>query len=127
MNGGRSAAIFPHALAWLVLMPICERLAPGRRARSRSAAMAIVLAGRVLFAGMTLEPGEIAGMAIAFALWYPLSHLPPKRGFSLIAAGLVALIAIQGLACLSTSRFRRTDSPFVPFVESLTPVSRRPT
>ncbi len=113
------AAIAPHALAWLVLMPICERLAPGRRVTLVASAMAVVLAGRVLFAGMTLEAGEIAGMAIAFGLWYPLSHLPAERAVSLVAAGLVALIAIQGLAPfdfqVAQGRFA-----FVPFVESLT-------
>jgi len=113
------AAIAPHALAWLVLMPICERLAPGRRAALAAAAMAIVLAGRVLFSGMTLEAGEIAGMAIAFALWYPLSHLPPERAVSLVAAGLVALIAIQGLAPFDF-QVAQDRFAFVPFVESLT-------
>ena len=112
------AAIFPHALAWLVLMPICERLAPGRRASLVATAMAIVLAGRVLFAGMTLEAGEIAGMAIAFGLWYPLSHLPAERAASLVAAGLVALIAIQGLAPFDF-RVSQGRFAFVPFVESL--------
>lgn len=112
-------AILPHAIAWLVLMPICERLAPGRRIALAGAAMAIVLAGRVLFAGMTLEAGEIAGMAVALSLWYPLSHLPAERAVSLVAAGLVALIAIQGLVPfdfqVAQGRFA-----FIPFVESLT-------
>lgn len=113
------AAIAPHALAWLVLMPICERLAPGRRAALVATAMAIVLAGRVLVSGVTLEAGEIAGMAIAFALWYPLSHLPAERAVSLVAAGLVALIAIQGLAPFDF-QVAQDRFAFVPFVESLT-------
>jgi VanZ family protein len=112
-------AILPHALAWLVLMPICERLAPGRRAALAGGAMAVVLAGRVLFADMTLEAGEIAGMAVAFALWFPLSHLPPERAVSLVAAGLVALIAIQGLTPFDF-QVAQDRFAFLPFVESLT-------
>ena len=113
------SAIAPHAVAWLVLMPICERLAPGRRAALALTAMTVVLIGRLLFAGLALEAGEIAGMAIAFGLWYPLSHLPAERAVSLAAAALVALIAIQGLSPfdfqVAQGRFA-----FVPFVESLT-------
>ena len=112
-------AIVPHALAWLALMPICERLAPGRRAALAGLAMAVVLAGRVLFAGMTLEAGEIAGMAVAFALWYPLSHLPIERAVSLVAAALIALIAIQGLAPFDF-QVAQDRFAFVPFAESLT-------
>jgi VanZ family protein len=111
--------ILPHALAWLVLMPVCERLAPGRRVALALGAMVIVLAGRVLFAGMTLEAGEIAGMAVAFALWYPLSHLPTERAVSLVAAALVALIAIQGLVPFDF-QVAQDRFAFVPFVESLT-------
>ena len=112
-------AIAPHAVAWLVLMPICERLAPGRRAALAAAAMLVVLLGRVLFAGLALEPGEIAGMAIAFGLWYPLSHLPAERAASLVAAALVALVAIQGLAPFDF-QVAQDRFAFVPFAESLT-------
>ena len=110
--------ILPHALAWLVLMPVCERLAPGRRAALVLGAMGIVLAGRVMIAGMALEAGEIAGMSVAFALWYPLSHLPVERAISLVAAALVALIAIQGLVPFDF-QVAQDRFAFVPFAESL--------
>ncbi len=111
-------AILPHAIAWLVLMPICERLAPERRFALVGSAMAIVLIGRVLFAGTALEAGEIAGMAVALALWYPLSHLPSERAASLVAAGLVALIAVRGLAPFDF-QVAQDRFAFLPFVESL--------
>ncbi len=118
-EGWSIGAILPHALAWLVLIPICERLDPGRRVALAVGAMAIVLAGRVLFADMTLEPGEIAGMAVAIALWFPLSRLPPERAFGLIAAGLVVLIAIHGLMPFNF-QVAQDRFAFLPFVESLT-------
>jgi hypothetical protein len=57
-------------------------------------------------------------MAIAFALWYPLSHLPEERAISLIAAALVALIAIQGLVPFDF-QVEQDRFAFVPFAESL--------
>lgn len=111
-------AMLPHALAWLVLAPICERLVRGHALAALGMAMAAVLAGRILFAGLSLEPGEIAGMALAFALSWPLLRLSPERAASVLAAALIAMIAIQGLAPfdfqLAQDRFA-----FLPFAESL--------
>ncbi len=113
------AAILPHALAWLVLIFACERLAAGRARRAAAIAMLVVLAGRVLFAGMLLEPAELAGMAIALALAGLLLRLPVERAASLLAAALIVLIAIQGL---SPFDFQLAQDRFalVPFGESLT-------
>ncbi|HEY5559297.1 MAG TPA: VanZ family protein [Steroidobacteraceae bacterium] len=112
-------AVLPQLIAWLVLVPVSERLAPGRPLRLVVIAMAVVLAGRILFAGMTLDPAEIAGMLGALALAYPLLRLPPERALSVLAAALIVLIAIQGLAPFD---FQLAQDRFalVPFGESLT-------
>ncbi len=112
-------AVLPHALAWLVLVPVCERLAPGRTLTLVGISMAAVLAGRILFAGLALEPAEIVGMTVAIALSYPLLRLPVERAASLLAAALIVLIAIQGLAPFD---FQLAQDRFalVPFGESLT-------
>ncbi len=113
------AAILPHALAWLVLIFACDRLATGRARRLAAAAMLVVLAGRVLFTGMLLEPAEISGMALALAASALVLGLPVERIASLLAAALVVLIAIQGLAPFD---FQLAQDQFalVPFGESLT-------
>jgi VanZ family protein len=113
------AAILPHALAWLVLTLAAERIAAGRARRVVTIAMLVVLAGRVLFTGMLLEPAELAGMAIALALAGLLLRLPVERAASLLAAALIVLIAIQGL---SPFDFQLAQDRFalVPFGESLT-------
>jgi len=114
-----ASAIMPHALAWLVLTVAAERVAAGRARRIVTAAMLIVLAGRILFTGMLLEPAEIAGMAIALALAGLVLRLPVERAASLLAAALIVLIAIQGL---SPFDFQLAQDRFalVPFGESLT-------
>lgn len=114
-----AAAIIPHALAWLVLTVACERIAAGRARRVAAIAMLVVLAGRVLFTDMLLEPAEIAGMAIALALAGLLLRLPVERAASILAAALIVLIAIQGL---SPFDFQLAQDRFalVPFGESLT-------
>ncbi|MBX3703219.1 MAG: VanZ family protein [Steroidobacteraceae bacterium] len=110
--------IAPHALAWLVIAQCCARIAPLRPAALLAGAMAAVLAGRVLFAGLALEPAEVAGMAAALALAHPLARLPGQRAAALLAAALVALVAIQGLVPfdfqLAPDRFA-----LLPFAESL--------
>jgi VanZ family protein len=113
------AAILPQLIAWLVLVPVAERLAPGRPLRLVAIAMALVLAGRILFAGMALDPAEIAGMFAALALAYPLLRLPQERAASVLAAALIVLISIQGLAPFD---FQLAQDRFalVPFGESLT-------
>ena len=112
-------AILPHALAWFVLMLACDRIATGRAHRTAIISMLVVLAGRVLFAGLELAPAEIAGMAVALALGGFMLRLPVERAASLLAAGLVVQIAIQGL---SPFDFQLAQDRFalVPFGESLT-------
>jgi uncharacterized membrane protein len=112
-------AILPHALAWLVLVLACEQLATGRARTAAAAAMGLVLAGRILFAGLALEPAELAGMAIALVLAGLLLRLPVERAASVLAAALIVLIAIQGL---SPFNFQLAQDRFalVPFGESLT-------
>lgn len=114
-----AGAVMPQLLAWLVLVPICERLAPGRPLRLVVIAMAVVLAGRMLFAGIALDPAEVAGMLAALALAYPLQRLPAERTVSVLAAALIVLVAIQGLAPFD---FQLAQDRFalVPFGESLT-------
>jgi VanZ family protein len=113
------AAGLPQLLAWLVLVPVSERLAPGRPLGLAVVAMLLVLAGRILFADMALDPAEIAGMLGALALGYALLRLPPERAASVLAAALIVLIAIQGLAPFD---FQIAQDRFalVPFGESLT-------
>jgi VanZ family protein len=117
--GFASAAALPHLLAWLVLAIVCGRLAPARAFAVAAAAMGAVLAGRVLFADMALEPAEITGMAAALALSRPLLRLPPPRAAMALAIALIALIAIQGLAPFD---FQLAQDRFalLPFGESLT-------
>ena len=112
-------AILPHAIAWLVLVLACERLAAGRARTTATVAMVAVLAGRVLFAGLALEPAELAGMVLALALAGLLLRMPIERAASILAAALVVLIAIQGL---SPFDFQIAQDRFalVPFGESLT-------
>ena len=111
--------IAPHTLAWLVIVQLCGRIAPLRPFALAAGAMAAVLAGRVLFAGLALDAAEIAGMAAALAIAVPLARLPAERAASLLAAALVVLIAIKGLVPfdfqLAQDRFA-----FLPFAESLT-------
>jgi hypothetical protein len=80
--------------------------------------MAAVLAGRVLFAGLALDPAEAAGMAMALALAAVLARLQPERAASLLAAALFVMIAIRGLAPFD---FQVAQDRFalVPFAESL--------
>ncbi len=113
------AALFQHALAWLVLILACERLAAGRALKVAAIAMLVVLAGRILFAGMQLETAEIAGMAAALALGGLMLRLPVERAASVLAAALIVLIAIQGL---SPFDFQLAQDRFalLPFGESLT-------
>ena len=112
-------AVLPPLLAWLVLVPVSGRLAPGRPLGLAVVAMLLVLAGRILFADMTLDPAEIAGMLGALALGYPLLRLPPERAASVLAAALIVLIAIQGLAPFDF-QIAQDRFAFVPFGESLT-------
>lgn len=111
--------IAPHALAWLVIAQYCARIAPRRALPVLALAMGAVLAGRVLFARLALDPAELAGMAGAFALALPLARLQAGRAATLLATLLVGLIAIQGLAPFD---FQLAQDRFalLPFAESLT-------
>jgi len=114
-----TSAMLPHLVAWLVLVMICGRLAPGRPIAIVAIAMGFVLAGRVLFAGMALEPAEVTGMAAALALSRPLARLPVPRAAFVLAVALLVLIAIGGLAPFD---FQLAQDRFalLPFGESLT-------
>lgn len=108
-----------HLLAWLAVLAICGRLAPGRAAALAAAAMAVVLAGRIVFTGLALEREELAGMAVALLLARPLASVPPARAAGLLAAALFLLTAWSGLwpfdFQVNPDRFA-----FLPFGESLT-------
>ncbi len=111
-------AFLAHALAWLAFIVVCGRLAPGHAVPLAAGAMAVVLAGRILFADMALEREELAGMATALALARPLARLPRARAARLLAVALFLLIAWTGLwpfdFQLAPDRFA-----FLPFEESL--------
>jgi VanZ family protein len=108
-----------HLLAWLVILFLAGRLAPGRAAAITALTMGAVLAGRILITGLVLEGAEIAGMAAALALAGPFARLPRPRAALLLAAALLATIAWQGLMPfdfqLAQDRFA-----WLPFGESLT-------
>jgi VanZ family protein len=108
-----------HFVAWLAVLCMCERLAESRPVALAVAAMAIVLAGRVLFEGLGLEAAEIAGMVAALAAGRALARWPRARAARLVAAALLALIAWQGLAPFD---FQIAQDRFalLPFGESLT-------
>ncbi|MGH8250870.1 MAG: VanZ family protein [Steroidobacteraceae bacterium] len=111
---------FPlHAIAWLALALLAERLVPARTTILLAGAMAFVLAGRVLFADLGLVPAEVAGMAVALLLSKPLRRLSVRRAASALATGLVVLIAVRGLWPFD---FQIAQDRFalLPFVESLT-------
>lgn len=114
-----NATALHHLLAWLVLALVCSRLAPARVFAVVAAAMGAVLAGRVLFADMALDPAEITGMAAALALARPLLRLPPPQAAMALAVALIVLIAIPGLAPFD---FQLAQDRFalLPFGESLT-------
>ena len=113
------ASFLPHLLAWLVLVMVCGRIAPGRAVSVVALAMGVVLTGRILIAGMALEPAEVTGMAAALALSRPLARLPTPQAAVTLAAALIALIAIEGLAPFD---FQLAQDRFalLPFGESLT-------
>ena len=109
-----------QALAWLVIVLVCERIArPGRALAATGLAMTVVLGGRILFAGLELAPAEILGMVIALLLARPLLALSAPHAAAALAAALAVWIAITGLAPFD---FQLTGDDFalVPFGESLT-------
>jgi VanZ family protein len=108
-----------HLLAWLVVLFLAERLAPARAVALTAVSMAMVLAGRVLFAGLGLESAEVAGMVGALLLAWPVARLTRPRAAWLLAMTLLALIAWQGLAPFD---FQLAQDRFalLPFGESLT-------
>jgi len=118
-TGFATSAFLAHAIAWLALLLVAGRLAPGRATSLAAGAMAIVLAGRILFTGLALEGEELAGMAAALLLARPLARLGSARAASFVAGALLLLIAWTGLAPfdfqLAPDRFA-----LLPFGESLT-------
>jgi VanZ family protein len=108
-----------HFVAWLAVLFMSERLAESRPVALAAAAMAIVLAGRVLFEGLGLEAAEVTGMAAALVAARALAVTPRARVARLLAAALLALIAWEGLAPFD---FQIAQDRFalLPFGESLT-------
>jgi VanZ family protein len=108
-----------HLLAWLIILFLAERLAPGRAAAVTALTMGAVLAGRILITGLVLEGAEIVGMAATLALARPFARLPRPRAARLLAGALLGAIAWQGLVPfdfqLAQDRFA-----WLPFGESLT-------
>ncbi len=111
-------ATLVHLVAWLAIRFLADVLSPRRPAVLTAAAMATVLAGRILFTGLDLEAAEVAGMAAALVLGGPLARMPRPRAAALLAAALLALIAWQGLAPFD---FQLAQDRFalLPFGESL--------
>ena len=109
-----------HALAWLAILLVCERIArPGRALAATGLAMTAVLVGRILFDGLELVPAELLGMVVALLLARPLLALSTPQAAAVLAAALAVWIAITGLAPFD---FQLTGEGFalVPFSESLT-------
>ena len=106
-------------MAWLIILMLGDRLAPGRALSIAAGAMGLVLAGRILFGGLSLEAAEIAGMAAALLLARPLARLPHSNRAWLLAVALLFLIAYQGLAPFDF-QVAQDRFAFLPFGESLT-------
>jgi VanZ family protein len=113
-----SAFLF-HLVAWLTALLLCERLSPGRALALAAAAMGVVLAGRVLFAGLGLETAEVTGMAAALLLAKALARMRQETAARILAVALLALIAWQGLAPFDF-QLARDAFALLPFGESLT-------
>lgn len=112
-------AFLRHFMAWLVLLAVTARLAPQRPLAVAAGAMSAILAGRVLLAGLGLEPSEIAGMAAALLAAPALARLPREIAASGLAGALFLLIAWQGLAPFDF-QVAQDRFAFLPFGESLT-------
>jgi len=114
-----ATAFVLHAIAWLTILLVSERLAPGRTVSFACGAMAVVIAGRILFANLALLPEELAGMAAALVLAVPLARVPRATAARALAAALFLLIAWRGLAPFD---FHVAQDRFalLPFSESLT-------
>ena len=108
-----------HVLAWLTLVIVSERLAPQRAVSLVAAAMAMVLAGRILFANLALEAEELAGMALALAMAPLFARLPHAAVARTLAFALFLFIAWQGLAPFDF-QLAQDEFAFLPFGESLT-------
>ena len=118
-TGFATTAFALHTIAWIALIVVAGRLAPGRTLALAGGAMAVVVAGRILFTGLALEREELAGMAAALLLAGPLARLPRARMAGLVAAALLLLVAWTGLWPFD---FRIAPDRFalLPFGESLT-------
>jgi VanZ family protein len=113
------AAFLQHLVAWLVLFLAAGRLAPQRPLALLAGAMGLVLAGRVLIAGLALDPAEVAAMAAVLLAAPPLARLPRERIARALAAVLFLLVAWQGLAPFDF-QVAQDRFAFLPFGESLT-------
>lgn len=114
-----ATAFMLHALAWLALLLVSDRLAPRHAASLAAGAMAVVLGGRILFANLSLEAEELAGMVAALSLAAPLARFPRAAAARALAAALFLLVAWRGLAPFD---FQVAQDRFalLPFGESLT-------
>ena len=112
-------AVPRHLVAWLVILLLGDRLAPGRAVSIAAGAMGLVCVGRILFGELSLETAEIAGMVAALLLARPLARLPRANRAWLLAAALLLLIAYQGLAPFDF-QVAQDRFAFLPFGESLT-------
>ena len=106
-----TAGFLMHALAWLTLLLVADRLMPGRPVALAAGTMAVVLAGRILFANLSLEAQELAGMAAALALSRPLARFPRTERGAVPRGGSLPARRLAGAHALSTSSWPRTALP----------------
>jgi VanZ family protein len=112
-------AFLRHFVAWLALLAVAARIAPQRPIGVAAGAMCAILAGRILVAGLGLEPAEIAGMAAALLAAPAIARVPRQLAAWGLAGALFLLIAWQGLAPFDF-QVAQDRFAFLPFGESLT-------
>ena len=90
--------IFHDAVAWSIVLHLWTAMRR-RGARDRLALLLIagVFVAELFILDNTISANNVAGAALAVALWWLLLHRVPARA-SCLAALLVALLVLQGLA-----------------------------
>ena len=113
------AAIFQHALAWLVLIFAGERLAPGGRAVSPRLRCWWCWQAGSCSRACSSSPRKSRAWRWRWRSAASMLRLPVEHTAGLLAAALIVLIAIQGLAPFD---FQLAQDRFalLPFGESLT-------
>jgi VanZ family protein len=92
------AAVLRHAAAWLAVALLLEAIAGARRGTWALLALVPgVLGARVLIAGVTLSPGEVAGAGAAALLWTLWLSRAGRRELA-IALLFTASIVVEALA-----------------------------